>query len=86
MVVLPLRRLSSGGGQTHPEGELHPWDELKIGEKRSSSKAGSFLTNGFFFKCFCKAVEQTGGTVDFREDEMFDYKYNEDWQHLSDVP
>ena len=80
-VRLPLRRMLSDGSKTHPIGDMHPWDRVTIERKESITQ--DFLTNEFFFKCFCKAVQQSGGTVDFSADEMFDFRHNQSWQDLT---
>eukprot|EP00929_Paragymnodinium_shiwhaense_P034532 TRINITY_DN18777_c0_g1_i1.p1 TRINITY_DN18777_c0_g1~~TRINITY_DN18777_c0_g1_i1.p1 ORF type:complete len:568 (-),score=144.19 TRINITY_DN18777_c0_g1_i1:380-2083(-) len=82
--VLPLRRVNQEGAQVDPpEGDLHPWYQKRVELKEQQTKSeGDWLTNENFFTAFCQAIEQAGGKVDFSAEDLFDFRFNEDFRSV----
>jgi len=81
-VVAPLRRVQAGR-QTHPHpGQPHPWDTKRVYIR----DACDTLNNDFFFRAFTKAMADAGHTVEAPADEVFDFRFNQDFRKRAVAP
>lgn len=77
--VLPLRRFAEGR-QTHPPpGEAHPWYVKRV----SARDSDDWLNNSFFFRAFTKAMNDAGHRVEAAADDIFDFRFNQDFRGKS---
>jgi len=93
--VLPLRRMKGDILQYPLPGEKHPWDEARIALKEAEGGEDDWLTNEFFFEAFCQAVKEgvggkkgakkkDMGVIDFTKDDLFDFRFNQDFRKWPD--
>jgi hypothetical protein len=77
--VVPIRRLNKEDGQpSHPDpSKNHPWFEKK---SNLAEKKGDWLTNGLFWKAFCKCLKKAGKPVKFQPEDLFDFQFNRDYR------
>eukprot|EP00927_Polykrikos_kofoidii_P078437 TRINITY_DN75257_c0_g1_i1.p1 TRINITY_DN75257_c0_g1~~TRINITY_DN75257_c0_g1_i1.p1 ORF type:complete len:504 (+),score=65.30 TRINITY_DN75257_c0_g1_i1:99-1610(+) len=85
-LVLPLRRLNTNGEQTHPPAdERHPWYTKRIEIKEASGGENDWLSNEFFLKAFKQAVSCGGGKIQHDVDDLFDFRFNEDFRNVEEA-
>jgi len=79
--VKPVRRVDRDGNQKHPDPEQkHPWYLRRIELKEALGGKNDWLTNEYFWSAFCEAMAASGHRVDSTVDEVFDFRFNQDFR------
>jgi len=74
--VVPLRRFEEGVLSHPPPDKQHPWFLKRVRDRDGSD----WLNNEFFFRAFTQAMADAGHLVEAEANEIFDFRFNQDFR------